>query len=263
MTAAAGDARRLAAEAVREGMEVIVAAGGDGTVHEVLNGLGDEPEGFARASLGILPLGTVNVFARELAIPAELTRAWEVIRRGSETRIDLPQVEFSQNGAPQRRYFAQLGGVGLDARAIELVSWELKKKIGPFAYVWAGLQALAEKTAPVRFKGETAKAVGGLILVGNGRLYGGSFRIFPKADLRDGLLDLCVFPRVNWFTLLQCAPGLLGAGNLPASVSRSFQADQFELTSDMPAAFELDGELVGHLPARFSVERQRLRVVVP
>ena len=83
-TAAPGDARRLAAEAVRDGFESIVAAGGDGTVNEVLNGIGDAPDGFARARLGVLPLGTVNVFARELKIPLRLERAWEVLQRGRE-----------------------------------------------------------------------------------------------------------------------------------------------------------------------------------
>ena len=143
-TAAPGDARRLAAEAVGEGYDLVVAAGGDGTVNEVLNGIGDAPEGFARARLGMLPLGTVNVFARELKIPLRLEHAWEVLRRGNETKIDLPQVEFSVNGKTRRRYFIQLAGAGFDARAIELVDWQHKKKIGPLAYIVAGLKALRE-----------------------------------------------------------------------------------------------------------------------
>ena len=104
-TAAPGDARRLAAEAVGEGFDLIVAAGGDGTVNEVLNGIGDAPDGFARARLGVLPLGTVNVFARELKIPLQLERAWEVLRRGRETQIDLPRVEFSANGKSRAALF--------------------------------------------------------------------------------------------------------------------------------------------------------------
>ena len=144
-TTAPGDARRLAAEAVGEGFDLIVAAGGDGTVNEVLNGLGDAPDGFARARLGVLPLGTVNVFARELKIPLRIERAWEVLQRGREMRIDLPRVEFSANGIRQQRYFVQLAGAGLDARAIELVDWAHKKKIGPLAYVIAGLKALRER----------------------------------------------------------------------------------------------------------------------
>src|ERR1051326_8744116 len=81
MTAAPDDARRLSAEAVREGFDTIVAAGGDGTVNEVLNGMGDA-EGFKATRLGVLPLGTVNVFAQELGISSKLEAAWETIRKG-------------------------------------------------------------------------------------------------------------------------------------------------------------------------------------
>ena len=85
--------------------DLIVAAGGDGTVNEVLNGLGDAPDGFARARLGVLPLGTVNVFARELKIPLRIERAWEVLQRGRETRIDLPCAEFSAERQPPATIF--------------------------------------------------------------------------------------------------------------------------------------------------------------
>jgi YegS/Rv2252/BmrU family lipid kinase len=262
-TAAAGDARRLAAEAVGESFEVIVAAGGDGTLNEVLNGIGDAPDGFERARLGVLPLGTVNVFAHELAIPTKLDAAWAAIRHGRETRIDLPRVEYRTNGTPQRCYFAQLAGAGLDALAIELVQWQLKKKIGPLAYVVAGLKALAGTQSKITAAGGGHPATGELVLIGNGRLYGGQYRLFPKADMRDGLLDVCVFPRVNWLTLARCGPSLLLRGTLPASTVEAFQADSFTLASPSPTPFELDGELIGHLPATFSVERSRLRVIVP
>src|SRR5882762_3501113 len=89
-----GGGRQLALEAVYEGYGTIVAAGGDGTMNEVLNGIGDAPDGFARARLGVLPLGTANVFARELKIPLKVERAWEVLQRGRELIIDLPRVEF-------------------------------------------------------------------------------------------------------------------------------------------------------------------------
>ena len=144
-TTAPGDARQLAAEAVGEGFDLIVAAGGDGTVNEVLNGLGNAPDGFARARLGVLPLGTINVFARELKIPLRIERAWDVLQRGREVLIDLPRVEFSTNGTRQKQYFAQLAGAGMDARAIELVDWGHKKKIGPLAYLIAGLKACGNK----------------------------------------------------------------------------------------------------------------------
>jgi diacylglycerol kinase (ATP) len=260
-TAAPGDARRLAAEAVRDDFELVVAAGGDGTVNEVLNGLGDAPGGFERARFGVLPLGTVNVFARELRIPFQLERAWHILQRGQETKIDLPRAEFSAGGKRERRYFAQLAGAGLDARAIELVDWQQKKAVGSLAYVAAGLKALRERKPEIAARANGEKAFGELVLIGNGRFYGGPFEIFPAADWCDGLLDVCIFPRADFPTLLRCAPAFLARRKLPEKIVRRFRAAVFELTGE--AGFELDGERIGNLPAEFSVERRRLRVMVP
>jgi YegS/Rv2252/BmrU family lipid kinase len=264
LTAAAGDGRRLAAEAVQEGFDNIVAAGGDGTLNEVLNGLGDAPGGIERCRLGLLPLGTVNVFAREMGIPTRLEAAWKTILEGNETRIDLPLVEYPDgNRSSRRSYFAQLAGAGLDARAIELVQWQLKKKVGPLAYVLAGLSALTRPPSNVTVVNGSTEVQGQLVLIGNGRRYGGEFRVFPSADARDGLLDVCVFPRVNWFTLVWCGSRLLSLKTLPPGAVRRFRAASFSLLSAERTPFEVDGELVGPLPARFSVEPVRLRVLVP
>ena len=91
-TTGAGTGRTIAAEAVHEGFDVIVAAGGDGTVNEVLNGIADAPSGLERVRFAALPLGTINVFAREIQMPRELAAAWKVILAGRDTRIDLPEV---------------------------------------------------------------------------------------------------------------------------------------------------------------------------
>jgi len=262
-TTAPGDARRFAHAAVATGYDIIAAGGGDGTVNEVLNGIGDDPDGFAKTRLGVLPLGTVNVFARELKIPLRLEHAWKVLKRARETKIDLGRAEFFEDGKPQQRYFAQLGGVGLDARAIELVSWKLKKSAGPIAYLVAGFQALAEKQPRVTVSADGKKLEGDLALFGNGKFYGGPFDIFPGANLNDGQLDACVFPRVNVPTLLRLAPGFLLRQKLSEHRVARLRAKKMEVTSDIPAAFELDGEWIGSLPATFSVERQKLRVVVP
>jgi YegS/Rv2252/BmrU family lipid kinase len=262
-TVSAGGARSLAAEAVGEGFDTVVAAGGDGTLNEVLNGIGDAPDGFARARLGVLPLGTVNVFAREMGLPMNLKESWGVLRAGHETTIDLARVECVVHGTPQRRYFAQLAGAGLDARAIDLVDWQLKKKIGPLAYVWAGLVALRETPSQITAANGANSATGELVLVGNGRFYGGQFRLFPQASLRDGLLEICVIPKINWLNLLCCGAMLLLRGELPGGAARCFRAEKFTLTSPTPTPLELDGESVGHLPATFSIETRKLRVLVP
>lgn len=262
-TSGPGDARRLAATAIREGRETIIAAGGDGTLNEVLNGFGDVPDGFARARIGVLPLGTINVFARELGMPTQPEKALPILARARESRIDLPLVEYGEPSARRRTYFAQLAGAGLDARAIELLDWPTKKRIGPLAYVIAGLKALREKPANLIVTSGHQTITGQLVLIGNGRLYGGTFRIFPSADLRNGLLDVCVFPRANWWTLARCGPGLLFHGHLPASAVIRLQATSFTVTSRTPAPFEVDGELGARLPATFSIRPAGLRVIVP
>jgi len=262
-TAGPGDARRFAQAAVATGYDLIVAAGGDGTVNEVLNGIGDEPEGFQRARLGVLPLGTVNVFARELNLPPRLERAWQVLRQGHEKLIDLGRAEYLEAGRPQQRYFMQLAGAGLDARAIELVSWKLKKSAGPLAYVVAGFQAWLEKQPQLTVRADGQSLTGELALFGNGRYYGGSYDIFPGADLGSGRLDVCVFPKTGVPTLLGLIPGFLLRRKLSEHRVRRLRADKFEVTSDQPAAFELDGEWIGQLPVTLSVEPKKLRVVVP
>ncbi len=262
-TAGPNDARRIAAAAVREKFDLIVAAGGDGTVNEVLNGLGDVPDGFARARFGVLPLGTVNVFARELNLPLRHEAAWKILKGGRELGIDLPVVEFAAQGKVERRYFAQLAGAGLDARAIELVSWRLKKKVGPLAYGFAGFQALAERQPKIIVRADGRDISGELVLIGNGKFYGGAVPVFPAADLQNGRLEACVFPRVNLWRLLRCAPGLLVTRKLPEQLVRRISAARLELSSDEPVAFELDGEWVGNLPAAFFIGPKKLRVVVP
>jgi YegS/Rv2252/BmrU family lipid kinase len=262
-TTGPGDAQTFGATAVAEGFDLIVAAGGDGTVNEVLNGIGDVPGGFDRVRLGVLPLGTVNVFARELGIPLRLERAWALLRRARESLIDVGRVDFTEQGRPAHRYFIQLAGAGLDARAVELVSWKLKTHAGPLAYVVAGFQALAERQSRICVTADGAKIEGELVILGNGRYYGGPLELFPGAALNDGLLDACAIPSLSWKSLLPMAPGFLLSRKLPENRVRRLRAQKLEFTSEPPAPFELDGEWVGYLPATFSLAPKKLRVAVP
>ena len=262
-TYAVGAGRLLAAEAVREGFEVIVAAGGDGTVNEVLNGIADEPCGLEQARLGVLPLGTINVFARELGLPRGFDAAWRVIAEGREARVDLPVAEFGSDGKRERRCFAQLAGAGLDSRAIELVDWERKKAFGPLAYVFAGLEAVMEPQPKIRVESDGVVHEGELVLVGNGRRYGGDFDLFPAAALCDGRLSVAVFPKVNFPALIRFGLGWLTERMHAATDCRTFQAELLTLSTEPGIAVELDGDNVGRLPARFSIRPGALRVLVP
>ncbi len=263
-TTAPGDAQRLAAEAVHAGFTRIVAAGGDGTVNEVLNGIVSASGHQSNVCLGVLPLGTVNVFAREMGIPPRLQDAWRVALQGREEVIDLPSAEYLTSTGVGTRAFVQLAGAGLDARAIELVHWPLKKKIGPLAYVWAGIQAIAEQQPMISVRTPSESVQGELVLVGNGQLYGGPYRVFPNASLQDGLLELAVFPRANWVTLLRCAPHLLLRHKLPGGPVRMLRTNTVELScSTGTVPIEVDGEWAGRLPATISIHPAALRVVVP
>jgi diacylglycerol kinase (ATP) len=263
LTTAPGDARRLAAASVREGFDTVIAAGGDGTLNEVLNGLCDAPDGLAVARLGVIPLGTVNVFARELRLPTRPEAAWAVICAGRELVIDLPRVESGTGENGTSTCFAQLAGAGLDSRAIQLVDWPTKKKIGPLAYVIAGLKAMRECHPTLSVSDGTRHLSGQLVLVGNGRLFGGSYHLFPEADLTDGWLDVCVFPRVNWPTLIRCGLRIVLTHRLPESAVTRLRARSFSLIGKADTRFQVDGELGDTLPARFSVQPRALRVLVP
>lgn len=258
-TSGPGSARALAGAAVREQFDIVVAAGGDGTVNEVLNGIAEADGGLERTALAVLPLGTTNVFAREIRVPLNPSRAWEVVRAARQMRIDLP---FSESSGA-RRYFAQLAGAGLDARAVERVNWSLKKRFGYFAYVIAALSALRAKAPPIAAAGGAGGASGELVLIGNGRLYGGNFNIFPGADLQDGLLEMVVYPRLTAMTVLRAVRGMFTGDFHSGAGTVQTQSASIELTCPAPTPFEVDGELAGHLPARFGLLPRALRVIAP
>jgi YegS/Rv2252/BmrU family lipid kinase len=265
-TTGPGAGRELAAEAVRQGFGTIVAAGGDGTLNEVLNGMADEPEGLSRARLGVLPLGTINVFARELRLPLDVVRVCALLEgctEEEELRIDLGCAEYQTKNGVERRYFAQLAGAGFDARSVELVNWELKKKVGPAAYVMAGLQALTVRQPQIRIRGGGKEAAGELVLIGNGRFYGGSFPVFHKSDLQDGVLDVVVFPKVNWQSLPGHMIDFVRGKLFQEGGSIYLQGKEFELEAEGDAALQLEGELVGRLPAKISIAPKALRVIAP
>jgi len=244
-TLRAGDATQMAANA--NPSDILVAAGGDGTINEVVNGLNGQP-------LGILPLGTVNVFAKELGIPTKIEAAWRVIVAGQTRTIDLG----CATAAGKQRLFVQLAGVGFDARAVRAASWELKKKVGPLAYVWAGLKTLGGNHAPV----ETGKAHGAAVFIGNGRFYGGKIPLFPAARLDDGLLDVCVLEKTGLMDLCRYGPAILFGKHTGLRGVHYFQTAEFPCRSVTGTPFELDGEDAGDIPVTFSVKPRALRVIV-
>ncbi|WP_338287629.1 diacylglycerol kinase family protein [Luteolibacter sp. LG18] len=247
------EARDLAARFAAEGEPVVIAAGGDGTLNAVVSGLAG-----SQTALGVLPAGTMNVFARELGIPFDnLSKAFEVIDRGHVREIDL----FEANRAP----FMQMAGVGFDAMVIEETTWETKKMLGPLAYLLSAVKVLGEKPPRMEVICRDGRRVEGVaVLAGNGSLYGGQFRLFRKADNQDSMLDVLVFKEAGYKLVLDSLKGLaLGGVDLAAS-TEYFQAEDFTVVAEREVPIQVDGELLGRAKeVAFSESPRRLRVLAP
>ena len=252
LTSEAGDARDIAAEAVREGFEVIIAAGGDGTLNEVVNGIGGAP-----VRLGILPVGTMNVFATELGIPqGNLERAWSIIEQGNVVEVDLPKANDT--------HFIQLAGVGLDAEVVRKTTADSKKALGPLSYLLTLVQVAAHKPSRVMLEAEGGRiSEGSFALIGNGRLYGGPFPVFQRASLFDGLLDVLVFQNQSHWDVVRYFQAIAFGTHPQLPDVEYFQTSTLRVTSSGDVPVELDGEVAGMLPCLFSVSSQKLRVLAP
>ncbi len=247
-----GEAESLARAASEEGFENVVAAGGDGTVNEVVNGIAG-----TGAALGLLPLGTMNVFATELGLPGnDLERCWQIIREGKPRLVDLP----SANG----KHFVQLAGVGFDAQVVKETSLALKRSFGPLSYLMSAAQIAARR--PPRLRIESNNAVteeGSFVLVGNGRLYGGRFPFFKQAVIDDGLFDVLVFKRLNYVEIIRYMQDVIFSSQITSPEVEYFQTTSLRVTSEGDVPVEVDGELVGNCPVQFDIRSRGLRVFAP
>jgi diacylglycerol kinase (ATP) len=252
LTTSPGDARAMAQQAVQDGYSTVVAAGGDGTVNEVVNGLAGSDVTF-----GILPVGTMNVFATELGIPQnDLAKAWKIIEAGQARQVDQPRAGDE--------YFVQLAGAGLDAEVVQRTTRDSKKALGPMSYLITLAQVAARKPPTVHIDPvDGPPREGSFVLVGNGRLYGGPFVLFKDARLDDGLLDVLVFKNQSHWDLIRYFQAI-AFGNHPGLPDvEYFQTRGLRLMSREYVPMELDGELTGSLPVELGFSSRKLNVLVP
>jgi YegS/Rv2252/BmrU family lipid kinase len=250
VTKKAGDARELAAWAVANGFRTVVAAGGDGTINEVVNGLAGSD-----VALGVLPVGTMNVFAAELGLPGDLKGAWQVIREGFTRRIDLARAND--------HYFVQLAGVGLDAQALEMTTWEAKRQLGPLSYLVSAAQIAARKPPKLTVEAEGEKREGSFVLVGNGRYYGTKLAFFKDAKLNDGKLDVLIFKNLSYLDIARYFGTILMGIHTEQGDVEYFQTKRAVVRCEEHVPVEVDGDLAGQTPVTFRISSRKLRVFVP
>ncbi len=262
-TAAPGDATRLAHNAAASAPTVVVACGGDGTIHEVVNGLAG-----SEAVLAAIPGGTANVWAKDARLPRDPLEAARIIDEGCCRRLDLGLIEWdARGGEADRRYFLLMAGVGLDAHIVARVNKGWKRRLGAASYVLAGArESLVYRSQPVELVIDGRERLDlrlGWLLAGNTRCYGGVTRITSRAQADDGLLDLLVFPGYDLLRAAGYGLAILAGRHHGAPGVRYRQVAEVEVTGRAPLPVQADGEFLGHTPLRLRVVPGALQTLLP
>jgi len=246
-----GHATELARRASDEGFDLVVAAGGDGTINEAVNGLA-----MRQTPLGIVPLGTANVLAREVGIPLEPEDAFR--RAISFEPEDIALGHLESGGLS--RYFCLMAGVGFDASVVHNVNTALKKRIGKWAYVLKALQTFVLWQSPsmnVTVDGQPNLCQSAIIC--NARKYAGDFVMAPQADIRQPGFTVVLIKGMDRKTILGFALALVGGRHLGLRNVEAINGQ--EIMIDSEAFMQVDGDSFGRAPATITALPAALRLV--
>lgn len=257
-----GDACYFAAEEAERGSDIVIAAGGDGTINEVANGLAG-----SRVALGILPMGVANLLALEMGIPADPVKAVEIIISGTPQLINPGYVILREEGTESeiKRYFLLMAGVGFDGGVMHDIRRDRIERWGKAAYLIAGIRLIAMYTNTAFSicvdRRESLEAYSAV--VGKSRFYGGRFMVTPQASLKDDRLDICAFKDKGALRMLRHACGVLTGSHLRQAGTFYRKACSLAITSEEEIYVQVDGDFLGCLPARFEVCRNALSIMAP
>jgi len=249
---APGDATRIARESAVKGTGTVVAVGGDGTVHEVVNGIAGTD-----VALGILPLGTENVLAKELGIPFNIRDAVSLIARRPTLQIDLGKVG--------NRHFALMAGVGFDAQVVSNLHPYMKRQFSRFSFVFAGMTTFSRyspRSVEIRINGAEIRTCAWQVLVSNSSIFAGGVRVTPTASITDGRFDVCVFADDNRASFFGKVVRTALYRRFPEESIQTFQTTQLCIQSTDPLPVQIDGEAMSLDRLDFSIQPQALKVIV-
>ncbi|WP_027417409.1 diacylglycerol kinase [Aneurinibacillus terranovensis] len=239
-----GDATRAARRAVDSRFDLVIAAGGDGTIYEVVNGLAEQSY---RPALGIIPAGTTNDFARAIGLPRSIMKAVEVIAKGKPYPVDI--------GKMNDRYFINIAGGGALTTLTYEVPSKLKTVLGQLAYYMKGMEKLPF-LSPMPIRIETDDHIIDeeimLFLIANSNSVGGMVRMAPNAKLDDGLFDVLILKKISLADFIRIATMAIKGEHIKDPAVMYFQTKSFKATSPKEVKLNLDGELGGMLPCTFT-----------
>jgi diacylglycerol kinase (ATP) len=258
LTQTSGDARRLAHEAVEQHIDVVVAIGGDGTIHEIIQELAG-----SETALGVLPSGTVNVWAREVGIPLDLNGACNILLYGQTRHIDLGKIND--------RYFLLMVGIGIDGEVTQAVEKKAVKRLGVLGYLliaawWGARYPAFRSTLDLGQRSMKANAI--QIIVGNTQLYGGALKYTWQAKCDDGLLDICIIRKQSLLKRGAVIIDFLLGRHQRKQWVRYETSDTIKIYTRQPVAIQVDGEPMGYTsideqPTFLRVVPGALKVIVP
>jgi YegS/Rv2252/BmrU family lipid kinase len=235
------------------GDRLVVAAGGDGTVNEVLNGLSRQ------ATLGVLPLGTANVLARELGLSLDPAEACQRILRGRRSRVDFG-VATNEKGAERR--FACMAGIGFDAKVIGAVTPRQKRHLRVLAFQVAAFRVLfGNRFPPLEISHDGEVHTARFAIVANGHYYGGGYRVSGPGLLTSGELETILVERVRVLLRPDVFAGIMARRPLNRAMTSFSSTEVHARAPGAEVPVQLDGELWGGLPMSFRIEPGALNVV--
>ncbi len=259
MTEGPGHGEELAAEAARAGATRVVACGGDGTVHEVVNGIMRAPNGSRNAALGILSSGRCNDLNHALGLPGSKA-AVDYLVRSATRPIDLGRIGD--------RYFTTIATLGFDSAVSQYVDEGRPPSFlrGTPAYLYAALvQLVRYRDRPVRLRGDFGEFEGNIFLAatGNTPRYGGRMNVTPSAVVDDGLLDLCLVRPAPRLEVLRMIPKTFKGAHVGHRAVTMHRTRRLEIESDEPLWLWADGERITQTPATIEVVPRALSVLAP
>ena len=252
-----GHAESLAREAIKELPSLIIAAGGDGTFNEVINGIAG-----SEIPMAILPLGTTNVLAKEIGIPENVEGAMEIAVTGTTKTISLGKIAITRPSSLVSRYFVLMAGIGFDGEAVFGINETFKKISGKGAYIYSGIKVLSGfNPRELTFDIDGKTYSGYSAIISKTAKYGGDFKITPDARLTDPTLYICLFKGKKRLDVLRYVFGIATGSHLRFKDIEYIKAKRIQI--DGNAQIQIDGDYFGMTPAKIEVAPNTLRLIYP